>query len=132
MSMYEMPSSKRDQPADDIVGFLEHCGLDTSRAHVMMSCPLHEDRTPSLSINTEHGGFFCFSCGAKGSFRRLKEILIGNGVVAAPVRSGKGTSREDRQSQLGELSWVTSRSVADAEGSEHPDHRATPSWSDYF
>lgn len=29
-------------------------------------CPFHEDRSPSLSVNLEHGGFRCFGCGASG------------------------------------------------------------------
>ncbi|MGL4666456.1 MAG: CHC2 zinc finger domain-containing protein [Saezia sp.] len=29
-------------------------------------CPFHDDKSPSLSVNTHSGGFYCFSCGAKG------------------------------------------------------------------
>lgn len=29
-------------------------------------CPFHDDKNPSLSINTHNGAFYCFSCGAKG------------------------------------------------------------------
>lgn len=29
-------------------------------------CPLHEDKTPSLSFTPSKNSFFCFSCGAKG------------------------------------------------------------------
>ena len=29
-------------------------------------CPLHEDKTPSLSFTPSENSFFCFSCGAKG------------------------------------------------------------------
>jgi DNA primase len=31
-----------------------------------LRCPFHEDKTPSLSINTETGKFHCFGCHAKG------------------------------------------------------------------
>jgi DNA primase len=31
-----------------------------------LSCPFHEDKTPSLSINAETGKFHCFGCHAKG------------------------------------------------------------------
>lgn len=29
-------------------------------------CPLHEDKTPSLSFTPSENSFYCFSCGAKG------------------------------------------------------------------
>lgn len=29
-------------------------------------CPFHADTSPSLSVNIHSGGFYCFSCGAKG------------------------------------------------------------------
>lgn len=29
-------------------------------------CPFHDDRHPSLSINTDHGGYICHVCGASG------------------------------------------------------------------
>ena len=31
-----------------------------------VKCVFHDDHNPSLSINTEAGGFICHSCGAKG------------------------------------------------------------------
>ena len=36
-------------------------------------CPLHKDRTPSLSINTEKGVWHCFSCGRGGDGIKLVE-----------------------------------------------------------
>lgn len=32
----------------------------------MAVCPFHDDRHPSLSINTDHGGYICHVCGASG------------------------------------------------------------------
>jgi hypothetical protein len=29
-------------------------------------CPFHDDKTPSLSLNLETGGFFCHACQTKG------------------------------------------------------------------
>jgi len=29
-------------------------------------CPFHDDRSPSLSVNVETGGFICHACGIKG------------------------------------------------------------------
>lgn len=33
---------------------------------VNVCCCFHKDKRPSLSINLISGGFYCFSCGAKG------------------------------------------------------------------
>lgn len=29
-------------------------------------CPFHEDRSPSLRINTQSGGFICMACNTRG------------------------------------------------------------------
>ncbi|MCF7911599.1 MAG: toprim domain-containing protein [Candidatus Cloacimonetes bacterium] len=42
----------------------------------MVCCPFHEDKTPSMSIDTQRNMFKCFGCGAGGSvldFVRLQE-----------------------------------------------------------
>ena len=31
-----------------------------------INCVFHDDRTPSLSISLEHGGFKCFACNVSG------------------------------------------------------------------
>jgi DNA primase len=41
----------------------------------MFSCPLHEDRTPSLSINMEEGLWKCHSCGEGGNIEKLGRIV---------------------------------------------------------
>ena len=33
---------------------------------VSARCPFHEDKTPSLSLNLDSGGFVCHACGEKG------------------------------------------------------------------
>jgi hypothetical protein len=38
----------------------------TSSQWVKVCCCFHTDSNPSLSINILSGGFYCFSCGAKG------------------------------------------------------------------
>jgi len=41
-------------------------------------CPLHEEKTPSFSVNEERGLFYCYGCGAGGdaiSFLRKKRGL---------------------------------------------------------
>jgi DNA primase len=37
----------------------------------MVRCPRHEDRSASLQVNVVKGLFVCFSCGWKGSIRKL-------------------------------------------------------------
>ena len=43
--------------------------------NAMVHCPLHDDRTPSLSIHLEEGVWHCFSCGESGSLKRLYRLL---------------------------------------------------------
>jgi CHC2-type zinc finger protein len=42
--------------------------------NAMVSCPLHEDRTPSLSIHQEEGVWNCHSCGESGDIAKLARI----------------------------------------------------------
>ncbi|MFC1659602.1 CHC2 zinc finger domain-containing protein [Pseudomonadota bacterium] len=35
--------------------------------NVMVQCPFHDDKHPSMSINLRTGAFKCFACEAKGS-----------------------------------------------------------------
>jgi DNA primase len=37
----------------------------------LQKCPLHKDRTPSLSINLRLNAYQCFSCGDKGTINKL-------------------------------------------------------------
>jgi DNA primase len=43
--------------------------------NAMVTCPLHEDRSPSLSIHLEEGKWKCHSCGEKGNLERLASVL---------------------------------------------------------
>lgn len=45
--------------------------------NAMVRCPLHEDRTPSLSVNLNTGLWVCFSCGEKGTVQKLARICDG-------------------------------------------------------
>jgi hypothetical protein len=51
-----------------------------SRGWARTRCVFHEpDRNPSLNVNLENGGFYCFACGSKGGdlidFVRLRDGL---------------------------------------------------------
>ena len=52
----------------------EHYGLQVSR-NGMCSCPLHEDRHPSMKLNERY--FYCFGCGATGDVIDLVARLFG-------------------------------------------------------
>ncbi len=47
-------------------------------------CPFHTEKTPSFSVNSEEGLYYCFGCGQKGdviTFVREKEQLDFVGAV---------------------------------------------------
>lgn len=46
-------------------------------------CPFHQDKRPSLSINTLHGGYICHTCGAKGDRIRFYMEFMGVDFVQA-------------------------------------------------
>ncbi|NUR00386.1 MAG: hypothetical protein HOY79_28810 [Streptomyces sp.] len=89
-------TKKRSQgfstPKLDITQVLEHYGASyvPEGRERSMRCPFHgEDRTPSGTVNTETGLFFCFTCGIGGdgwaliqareglSFREAREFAAG-------------------------------------------------------
>jgi hypothetical protein len=41
------------------------------RTEVLVICPFHDDRHPSMSVNLESGLYHCFTCGASGGPKRL-------------------------------------------------------------
>ena len=43
--------------------------------NIYISCPLHEDKTPSLSISEDKKCFHCFSCNEKGTLNYLAELM---------------------------------------------------------
>jgi len=48
---------------------LNHYGLDfpAVKTQVKITCPFHDEKTPSLSINLEQNKWQCFGCGMKGN-----------------------------------------------------------------
>lgn len=55
---------------EDLIGPTRGHGIN-----VMAHCPLHEDRTPSLSINQEDGLWKCHSCGEGGNIEKMFRIV---------------------------------------------------------
>lgn len=122
------PRSGRDAPSDrgvvPIAPVLEHYGVDLrggSRFGEQVTlCPVHGERRPSLSVNTEKGVAFCFACGFKGTavhlvmamescdkaeaLKRLEPILRNAGVeMKQSVRSRYQRPGEGRTAAPGRI-----------------------------
>ena len=52
---------------------LQHYGIKTRQK--MAWCPVHDDKTPSLSFNNEKAVWNCFGCGEKGNLLTLIDKL---------------------------------------------------------
>jgi DNA primase len=69
-------------------------------------CPFHDERTPSFSVNAEHGLYHCFGCGASGdaiSFVRETEGLdFAEAIEHLADRYGVELEREEEDPQAEE------------------------------
>jgi DNA primase len=63
--------------------------------NAMYRCPLHDDRTASLSVNLDTGLWLCFGCGRKGGiktlFREMGESIDGDTTLRLAVRQAEST-----------------------------------------
>ena len=94
--------------ADLIINKLDSLNIRWKRNNDEITCrclnPKHVDANPSFSINTEHGGFYCFGCLYSGNFKKLlgleldeeternikylqilKELEVSEKVVEGPI-----------------------------------------------
>jgi DNA primase (bacterial type) len=68
------------------------------KTEVECLCVFHHEKTPSLKVNLERGGFHCFGCGAKGGVIKflqlrygldkkgaIKKILAEEGIDSSPA-----------------------------------------------
>ena len=46
-------------------------------------CPLHKEKTPSFSVDSTQGLFYCFGCGQGGDAIKLHMMLSGDDYPAA-------------------------------------------------
>lgn len=54
---------------------------DNGGDFILAACPVHkngQERNPSFSVNSKTGSYHCFSCGIKGSFRKLQQLVNAN------------------------------------------------------
>ena len=57
----------RVRDSTDIVQIIgEHTEIKRSGRQWMARCPLHGEKTPSLSVSSEKGVYHCFGCGRNG------------------------------------------------------------------
>lgn len=63
----------------DLIATIEREGFEPKRKGraFWLSCPFHEDRTPSMKIDPNRQTFFCFSCQSGGDSIRFIEKLHG-------------------------------------------------------
>lgn len=71
-----MDFARQVKDAVDIVSVVgEYVKLRRSGSRYMGLCPFHNDKTPSFTVNTNHGFYKCFACGAGGDvFNFVMEI----------------------------------------------------------
>ena len=80
----------RTRAAVDLVAIIgEHTEIKRSGRNWMARCPIHGEKTPSLSVSPEKGVYYCFGCGASGdaiTFVQQMESLDFVGATA-PTKS---------------------------------------------
>lgn len=91
-----IPKSEIDRANDDIVGVIQGYVPDLKKTGKNWSacCPLHNEKTPSFTINAEKGFFKCFGCGESGD--AIKFVMLHQGVsMPQAVRIILGEIRRD-------------------------------------
>ena len=73
---------------------LRKMGRKNFRGWVLALCPFHPDRHPSLSVNLETSGFYCFSCGEKGG-DIVGFLMKRDGVLFKEAAQSLGVWHED-------------------------------------
>ncbi len=93
--------------AADLVALIgEHTDIKRSGRNWMARCPLHGERTPSLSVNSEKGVYYCFGCQRSGDaitfvqeiekldfVGAVESLAARYGVQLRYTTQGEGTTR---------------------------------------
>ncbi len=66
MGIHDDDIAKVRASADLVALIGEHTDIKRSGRNWMARCPLHGERTPSLSVNAEKGVYYCFGCQRSG------------------------------------------------------------------
>ncbi|MGE3834482.1 MAG: DNA primase [Acidimicrobiia bacterium] len=83
----------------------EHVALRKQGASWLGLCPFHAEKSPSFSVNPEHGLFYCFGCQAKGdiiTFVQEAQHLDFVGAVESLAARAGITLRYDTSRESGE------------------------------
>ena len=99
--------------ATDIVAIIgEHTEIKRSGRQWMARCPLHGERTPSLSVAPEKGVYYCFGCQRSGDvitfvreiegldFTAAVEMLAGRAGIQLRYTSGDESAARSRRKRL--------------------------------
>src|SRR5438445_13694799 len=74
---------------------LETLGIDIRRergSEISCRCPLHDDRSPSFSINIDTGLWICYAGCGSGNLAQLVQRIKG-GSIAEARRLAEGTAK---------------------------------------
>ncbi|WP_367135744.1 CHC2 zinc finger domain-containing protein [Saccharothrix sp. HUAS TT1] len=117
----------------DLGALLDHYGVQRSdRSKQMVACPLHEDRTPSCSVDLDKHLWNCHSCGKAGDSYNLIEIkenvdFVGARAFAATLGLATGGSGGGGE-QLSGSAYGGRRKVAGRKGAKPGGGSYVPAW----
>ena len=103
----------RVRAATDIVAIIgEHTEIKRSGRQWMARCPLHGERTPSLSVSPDKGVYYCFGCQRSGDvitfvqeiegldFAGAVEMLAGRAGIRVQYTSRDESAARSRRRRL--------------------------------
>lgn len=123
-----------DDEKPDLNELLEHYGSRTkSRNTYMTNCPLHEDRTPSMSVRIDEALWNCHSCGEKGDsytlIQKREEVdFVGARAFAATLGLSTGGASGGDEKVRGSRYGSQRRSTATRKRKVPPGKAYTPAW----
>lgn len=118
----------------DLAAVLEHYGVHVpgSRVTAMVACPLHEDKTPSCSINLDKQLWRCHSCDEKGDsytmiMKKEATDFVGARALATTLgfAAGSGGGGDD---ELSGSAYGGRRKVPDRSRNQPRSGGYTPTW----
>ncbi|MFF4244283.1 CHC2 zinc finger domain-containing protein [Streptomyces sp. NPDC001822] len=134
MRVVRVDNDDQEHEKPTLEAVLEHYEVDFNSQRVtgMAPCPLHEDKTPSMSFNTDKGLWKCHSCGKGGdSFNLIMEKeevdFVGARAFAASLAfatrdAGGGGERVSGSAYAGR------RKVSPRQGNRPGGSSYTPAW----
>lgn len=64
--MIKLDKNKLPSPTEYYKDQFKSTEFNKKNEWIKVNCIFHEEKTPSLHLNTKFGGFKCFGCGIKG------------------------------------------------------------------